>query len=752
MVAFALSESAASLMSDQYRVWGSVAPSAPALPPGWSEAAAAPGAQHARATAEALQHGFAVSNELTAIAARGQYLSLALPIQAFDELNGVRISTGPLRTSDGHKINADNVDIRAARPVRIVVNAAAKTFRNEPWLLEKRSAFAVTAGQTALVWLTVYIPPDTAAGVYNGAVLIQSEGRRPVSVKLTIRVLPFALPPPAAEMGMFYRPADSDDRLRRELPDLREHGISAESIAFSVAVTSRDRIFGPDDAAATKAACRRLRAAIAQAYGKPPASVTLDVGHQIAYYWDHGRNWFAFWPHDRRIEDDLFKAIETALEILTLEDRPDVRIYAVDEAGAHNLLDEAVYYYRLIKQRLPRLTTYTTIGGGMALGADEIGSLAPLVDFLDTNRFTPEIARALTARRRPFGIYNGSGATPAGARLFFGFYGWKTGARSISQWTYYFGNAAVDGDGFRKPDEGYVYRAADGPLPSPMWEAVRGGIDDYRYLDLLWRQIAAAKRHSAESARTAGAAAEAAVRSLLAKIPWTVQPLDAKQRSSPPDMATLEQWRRQIAEQILLLQPLVGADGASLPAPPARSPFDFAWSEPPRETLAFEKDLFPSSDFEAGLQSWRIETWKGQGSGAPDAVERHGGRHSVRLDVPAGSGADAVTVLVWPTWGGGGLNLILEADRIYEFAAWIKSKDRRMPPSLRISLPDDAVKKSQTGCEQTTPGGWQRLWLRLELNRPAPVKYLAVWAQGSGVVWVDDVSLQVAVPTAKPAK
>jgi len=227
------------------------------------------------------------------------------------------------------------------------------------------------------------------------------------------------------------------------------------------------------------------------------------------------------------------------------------------------------------------------------------------VDFLDTNRFTPEIAKALVARRKPFGIYNGAGDTPAGARFFFGFYGWKTAACSVAQWNYHFGNSVFEGDGLRKPDDGYVYHASDGPLPSLMWEAVREGIDDYRYLDLLWRMITAARRTD----EAAAVEAEKVVREIMEKIPWTFQALDSAQRSPPPSLDTLQQWRWQIAQQILKMPQVHGSVVV-----PTRSPFDFVWAEPPRTALNFGPELLPASSFETDMKPWRIEAWKGAGT------------------------------------------------------------------------------------------------------------------------------------------
>ncbi len=366
------------------------------------------------------------------------------------------------------------------------VDPKAKTFRREPFLLEKRKTVSAAKGAALRVWLTLKIPESAAAADYTGTITVQVARRASAEIKLVAKVLPLALPPAPVEMAMFFpSPADSDELLMKQLIDAREHGCNGIEPAMSVVIKTRDRDFGEDDVAATRAQCKRLMEAERKVFGPRAFPVTFELGHEIAYFWDHQKAWFSFWPHSKKIDHDFLRAVDVVCEMAKEEGWPPLRAYALDEAGAHNLLDEAVYYYGLIKKHRPELTTWTDIGGGIAMGIDEIGPLSASIDVFNTNRFTPEIAKTLVGRKKPYAVYNGCGPTPAGARFFFGFYGYKTGASQIAQWAYYSGNALFQGNGFRQDDEGYVYLAEDGPLPSVMWEAVREGITDYRYLSLL---------------------------------------------------------------------------------------------------------------------------------------------------------------------------------------------------------------------------------------------------------------------------
>lgn len=673
----------------------------------------------------------------------GEYEPLAFEIHALDDLGEVGIEVSDLSGGRASVIPRDHADVRLVRNVRVLVDAKARTYRMEPFLLEKRPALSLSKGESAAVWLTIKIPDAAKAGEYRGTITVRATGREAARLKLSVQVLPFSLPPAPVEMAMFApRLPDDDAMLRRQLVDAREHGLTGFEPGLQVVIKSRDRRYGEDDVAATIEGCRRVMRAAEEVFGRRRFPLTLEVGHQIAFYWDQGLNWFAFWPHDKSIETDFLKAIQTVADVAKAEGRPPLRVYAVDEAGAHNLLDEAVYYYRFIKERLPGLHTWTTIGGGMAMGLDEIGPLSPWIDFFSTNRFTPEIARALVERGKPYGIYNGCGATAAGARFFFGFYGWKTGAQQIAQWAYHFGDAVFAGNGIRREDEGYVYMAPDGPTPSVMWEAVREGIDDYRYIHRLSQMVAAARASSQPGARTAADDAAKTLAGLLGRIGWHFQALDSAERTPPPPAAALRKWRWKVAQQVIHLQQILGDDVRLPPAVARVSPLDHAWSAPEPEEVTFGDEQLPNGGFESALKPWRIEAWKGPGKGELDSNERRGGKQSVRIEIPGGSGSDVVTVLVWPKWGDGGLNLVLDRDGTYEFSAWVKLSGRRTPPMLRIALPDGTMRRSRSGRDTATADGWQRIWLRVEMESRGEPNYVAVWVQGPGTVWVDDLSLR----------
>ena len=407
---------------EQFQVWGSVAPQAPPVPAGWTELRDPFRALSTlQPTLEEQQRGFVVAacepltivppyavplpqertEELTLFAARGQYEPATFLIYAVDTLDDVRVAVHDLRSGADHVIPADHLDVRFVRSVRVPVDGKAKTYRAMPFLLEKRQTASVAKSTVLQVWLTVKVPDAAEPGDYAGAIEVQCEDRDKMQLTLHLNVLPFVLPGVPIEMAMYYpSPSASDDMLFKQLVDLREHGCGIEP-ALGVEIQSRDQVFGDDDVAATQAHCRRLMAAQEKVFGAWGHPVTFEVGHQIAYYWDAQKNWFSHWPHSAKIDQDLLRAVDVIRDLAKAEGWPPLRVYAMDEAGADNLLDEATYYYGLLKKQRPDLITWTDIGGGIAMGVDEIGPLAGIVDILSTNRFAPEIARRSSNARSP---------------------------------------------------------------------------------------------------------------------------------------------------------------------------------------------------------------------------------------------------------------------------------------------------------------------------------------------------------------
>ena len=622
----------------QFRAWGSYGPKEPALPAGWTEVREPVRLlPESAVTAEERQRGFLITapdpmtvigpeavplacERVTAIdlfAARGEYETASFVLHAIAPLEDVQIDIGDLRSAQGQVIPADWVDVRFVRSVRVPVDQKAKTFRREPLVLEKRKTVSAAKGAALRVWLTLKIPESAAADDYTGAITVQVAGHASAKIRLVANVLPLVLPPAPIEMAMFFpSPADSDELLMKELIDAREHGCNGIEPALSVVIKTRDRDFGEDDVAATRAHCKRMMAAEKRVFGPRAFPVTFELGHEIAYFWDHQKAWFSFWPHSKKIDHDFLRAVDVVCEMAKEEGWPPLRAYALDEAGAHNLLDEAVYYYGLIEEAPAGADDLDGHRGRHGDGDRRDRPVVGVDRRLQYQPLHPRDRQDARGAEKPYAVYNGCGPTPAGARFFFGFYGYKTGASQIAQWAYYSGNALFQGNGFRQDDEGYVYLAEDGPLPSVMWEAVREGITDYRYLSLLARSIAAAEsvrpgrgergrrrgRPRAPRPAWAGSAGDSS--------PWT--PATAPRRPTPRRCGNgdgrLHGRSSSSSRCLTTVWPCR--------APPAYRPWNSPGPSRPARRPSTGPELLPPSGFEETMKPWRGRDVERQGRGA----------------------------------------------------------------------------------------------------------------------------------------
>jgi hypothetical protein len=557
----------------QFQAWGTGGPALPPMPAEWTEARAEPRvpttpvptkAEAAngfitfqRRPFTAIYHDtvpalFERGGRLEAFAAQGQYEPLSFALYALAELRNLRVTATGLTNKAGDAIAAPHIDIRLVMPIRNPVsygNGQLKRFSLVPFYLEKRDRFEVPQGQTAQLWLTVRVPEEAKGGDYQGLLRIEVGEKAVQQIPLAIKVLPFRLPPTPLETGISYYPSADLAIREKEMIDQREHGINANESTLAAQIVSRDRHFGEDDAAATRKSIKTALDLRKKVYGDAANRfpLTVEVGHQILYDWDAKKGWFTFRPRSPELEANFFKAVTVCREAIQMEGGPPMRVFIMDEPGGHaDTLQETVYYHKLLKEKLPHMQTYVTLGGGLSLGIDELGLLGDYADLITVNRFDRDICKRLVDRHKPYGVYNGGGATEAVTgytrdRYFYGFYCWKTGAGEILQWVYRFGEPWKDP---LRGNHGYVMPAPDGPLPSIPWESLRAGIDDYRYMDLLWRLITVAKadRETAEAAK----AAEQTAIEILKKIDLKYQPRIGEGTAAPVS-ATLDNWRWEVA-------------------------------------------------------------------------------------------------------------------------------------------------------------------------------------------------------------
>ncbi|TAK02897.1 MAG: hypothetical protein EPO39_12875, partial [Candidatus Manganitrophaceae bacterium] len=139
--------------------------------------------------------------------ARNEFESFQLIVTADSgALSGVDVTVSDFTDNHGHTIPSGNVMIYKEAYINVTtpstIQGAAGEWpdalipKKDEYFGEVRNAFplAVGAGRNQPVWIEIYIPSTTAAGVYTGSATVTAAGQNPVVVPIQLTVWDFTLP------------------------------------------------------------------------------------------------------------------------------------------------------------------------------------------------------------------------------------------------------------------------------------------------------------------------------------------------------------------------------------------------------------------------------------------------------------------------------------------------------------------------------------------------------------------------------
>ena len=372
--------------------------------------------------------------------------------------------------------------------------------------------------------LTVRAETTAKSGLYHGEV---------AGIPVELRIWPFELPSSRdvdMTYGWYYDPSDNPTIRDREIRDMAEHG-------FNSVTAVRPGVRG-DGSLDTKQADEFLGAAQrAGLVGSHPVPVeTLMIARRLSHMLGAAEFSEGFLPTYQQALSAFHKWAHS---------KPfPVLAYVVDEPREQALNDwnrnfaDTKRYLEL--HRAAGLPTMVTLTADGSFGK----SYLPLLDLLDVVSAHPGkesrgILDATSDGKPMLWLYN------AGMNRFtYGVYPWAVGAKGRWEWHYEWWTQAYDP--FARTTEnawstgtGAVMPSPDGPLPTMAYEKVRAGIDDYRYLWLLERLVAANPQQGTEAQRF--------LNELRGKIPRYTE--DA----GGIDDATMVAWREKIAGFIVAL-------------------------------------------------------------------------------------------------------------------------------------------------------------------------------------------------------
>ena len=432
--------------------------------------------------------------EISIKAARGEYQSFAYSIRAAKDLGVVKIEATPL-CGDKGVLPADSLIIGKVGQLTEVVDERDKVcfYRNAPRIIEVGDA-VIPSGYTQTYWLTLKVGTEARPGRYRGTLIIRPESADSMELPVALDVLPLRLTDTDIQYGMMmtYVSYELDSSIWTEkeknlikqrafetYQDLRDHGMTI--------VYPHSHFYYESDTAGRPVL--QSLAADLEAYKSIgfPGPFCWYIGHllQTAKPWHPG----SIAGYDsgvaKRRLDDLLDRLSASAESIGIE-RNKLLVQIVDEPddGGRARAAAAKELHTIVAEKGFR--TLVTAGWP---GVDTICTGAPK---------SREEAVELKHRGRQWWIYPNdalTGKNLAYTRYVFGFGAWKWSVNGVVPWTFQMtqgcgGNPFNVLDG---PEVMVAYPPVNGVVSTPVWETIREGINDYKYIYLLREMIAGAK-------------------------------------------------------------------------------------------------------------------------------------------------------------------------------------------------------------------------------------------------------------------
>jgi hypothetical protein len=502
---------------------------------------------------------------LRTFATPGEFEPFTFTVRPLRPLSGARVTVrglGPVTPRD--------IDIRRVRTMPARPNySTMHRWWIAPDVLERFESADLPADVNARFWITLRVPDDAPAGVHTGTVAFSCSGGA-AEIPVTLRILPFPLrEDPDRLFGIYYHhpydrlPGATDEvsrayfrfRAEREHADLVAHGTRNVTLSCSSPPADAQGNFRFNwDLLQDKFDLWKRHGF------RGPAVMHISAGEVYAKHTGE-----RYGSHLRGVRDppDSFAREMTAMVRAIEAERvrrgwPEFLYYPVDEPST----DPAAVRFMVTVLRACKeagVRTYVTADRAH----EAFAPMAPHVDVwcmqpfsVDRETVRREAARGVETWCYPNHISGENNRTPvAGARMTYGFGFWRSGYRALIPWIYsssigdpmnYLDGSAQDFLNRHEPD--------GTPVPVALWEAMREGADDYRYLHTLEQTLAEARASDRPAVRAAVAEAEKELAAVEADI--RVQPKYKHDGLWAPAEFDVHRWR--IARQILALNAALG--------------------------------------------------------------------------------------------------------------------------------------------------------------------------------------------------
>jgi len=430
-----------------------------------------------------------LATPIRAVLAQDEFEPFIIGLWALDDIVIESVSVSTLGSGAGAALG--NLNIRFAQPVTAQVGpdfakTAMKHFLDLVPFYQSDFSFEITKNHSGLLWGTVHAPAGQGPGVYTGEITVKAKGRPAQSLPLTVKVLPFTLEKPKGKtfsmlftyefMRMNYKPVvdwpELIERGKREVLDMKNHGMNALSPHSGHHIKEKDgHPFVAD-------LLQSLREAKEQGMMGPfvwfcgPQIFTTKAKLENPYTRFDPRKHLAW----------LRRMIEYVEPICEAEGLPPVYWLVADEPNQPER--------HAIARRALRAAKEAGAHTAQTCNKVSIENLAEFSDLIITGfgDLSSEFVEEHRKAGRLLWSYDNSSIFDiheGRTRFLYGYLGWRKGLDGVSAWTYPhhlsgFRKNAVVGNA-RAPE----YDSKGFPVDNIVWEMVREGIDDYRYIQTM---------------------------------------------------------------------------------------------------------------------------------------------------------------------------------------------------------------------------------------------------------------------------
>ena len=447
-----------------------------------------------------------INRPVRAFTSIGESEPLTFSIYPLKDFKQVWLQIKPFVNEKGNMLPADAVTPRYVKYSWVRPNYSVHgLYYRAPEVLMPWSDRSLKAKEPLRIWLSVDTQVHTIPGIYRSEALLYLDGKR-FSVPLMLRVLPFQLlKNPNVTFAQYYHhpyrnagraPDDFsrqwwEQRAEYEHAHMRDSG--HEGITGSIWFT-RDRQSGQ---IILDFDLMQKQVDLMRKYGMGKFPIPCGMGTSSLY--SYYMNKALMGSHITKVKmppKKYFDDITLITQMIENEARrrgwPELLYYPVDEPSTQS--NSVAFMVEVLKaiKKVPGVRTYVTANPA----ASAFAPMAPYVDVWCCQPFSiPKKQAEENMKKRPGLEYwsypnHNSGENDhtlsIGTRMTYGFGLWQSGFKVLIPWIY----SSAGHDQWNNLDSTSadfgVRTAPDGrPIPTPLWEAYREGIDDGKYLFTL---------------------------------------------------------------------------------------------------------------------------------------------------------------------------------------------------------------------------------------------------------------------------